>query len=235
MPAAELVSTELRLAGLGKVTVDSDSLERCSVEADTIDSSSVASPSFKASASTMAIHKQLTTARVVHKPPAEQAVAAFSIGLAIRKVPTTQAAIPNMVPIDTAASGGEASCKAVSTQFELLGTWSEQDQNSTRGTATTTTAGVIAAWVVATASIEQAATGIIAATWEDVAGIVATARQLASTVGEAATAWVTRVVGGMLRMPECHQQVAGSRILSRGLRDHTARTVGSIRVPGTHL
>ena len=59
-----------------------------------------------------------------------------------------------MVPIDTAASGGEASCKAVSTQFELLGTWSEPDQNSTRGTATTTTAGVIAAWVVATASIE---------------------------------------------------------------------------------
>ena len=58
-----------------------------------------------------------------------------------------------MVPIDTAASGGEASCKAVSTQFELLGTWSEPDQNSTRGTATTT-AGVIAAWVVATASIE---------------------------------------------------------------------------------
>jgi hypothetical protein len=95
-----------------------------------------------------------------------------------------------MVPIDTAASGGEASCKAVSTQFELLGTWSEQDQNSTRGTATITTAGVIAALV---------------ATWEDVAGIVATARQLASTVGEAATAWVTRVVGGMLRMPECHQ------------------------------
>ena len=71
MPAAELVSTEFRLAGLGKVIVDSDSLERCSVVADTIDSSSVASPSFKASASTMAIHKQLTTARVVHKPPAE--------------------------------------------------------------------------------------------------------------------------------------------------------------------
>lgn len=37
-------------------------------------------------------------------------------------------------------------------QFELLGTWSEPDQNSSRGTVTT--AGVIAAWVVATASIE---------------------------------------------------------------------------------
>jgi len=57
-----------------------------------------------------------------------------------------------MVPIDTAASGGEASCKAVSTQFELLGTWSEPDQNSTRGT--TTIAGVIAALVATTASIE---------------------------------------------------------------------------------
>lgn len=70
MPAAELVSTELRLAGLGKVIVDSDSLEWCSVVADTIDSSLVASPSFKESASTMAIHKQLATARVVHKPSA---------------------------------------------------------------------------------------------------------------------------------------------------------------------
>lgn len=59
-----------------------------------------------------------------------------------------------MVPIDTAASEGEASCKAFSTQFELLGTWSEPDQNSTRGTATTTAAGVIAARVAATASIE---------------------------------------------------------------------------------
>lgn len=66
MPAAEL-----RLAGLGKVIVDSDSLERCFVEADTIDSSSVVSPSFRASASTMANHKQLVTAGVIHKPPAE--------------------------------------------------------------------------------------------------------------------------------------------------------------------
>jgi len=72
MPAAELVSTtELRLAGLGKVIVDSDSFEWCSVVADTIDSSWDASPSFKASASTMAIHKQLATARVVLKPSAE--------------------------------------------------------------------------------------------------------------------------------------------------------------------
>jgi hypothetical protein len=119
MLAAELVSIELKLAGLRKVTIDSSSLGWCFVEAeDTIDSSSVATPSFRASASTRAIHMPLATAGVVHKPSAAAteavaAKAAFSIGSVIRKVPTTRRAIPSMVAIDIAASVAEVSYKVV--------------------------------------------------------------------------------------------------------------------------
>ena len=246
MLAAELVSIELKLAGLRKVTIDSSSLGWCFVEAeDTIDSSSVATPSFRASASTRAIHMPLATAGVVHKPSAATeavaAKAAFSIGSVIRKVPTTRRAIPSMVAIDIAASVAEVSCKVVQTQIILLGTWNGRDQNSARGTATVI-AGVIVAQVAATVNIAQVAISIITVAWEDVVGIVMTARQLTGIVREVATgtSWATTalvigIAGGMRRTPACHQQVARSRRLQRGPTDHTMRTVGSIQAPNTHL
>ena len=168
MLAAELVSIKLKLAGLGKVTIDSSSLGWCFVESeDTVDSSSVDMPSFRASAFTRAIHMLLATAGVVHKPSAATeavaAKAAFSIGLVIRKVPTTRRAIPSMVvAIDIATSVAEVSCKVVLMQFVLLGTWNGRDQNSAKGTATVI-AGVIVARVAATTNITLVAISIIAA------------------------------------------------------------------------